>query len=150
VTAPGSHEEPAHRSSRVAAPGHISPAGSEPPLQDVLVDLWQNLQKLVRQEVALASAELEVKARKLKAEAVAAALGAALLAAGGLALVAAVVLLLDRVMAAWLAALLTGGGLAGAGFALLKSSKPSAADIVPQRSLQNLQSDIQTFREPTK
>jgi hypothetical protein len=63
----------------VASAGHVGPRGNEPPLQDVLVELWQNLEKLVRQEVALASAEIDVKARKLEAEAVAAAVGAALL-----------------------------------------------------------------------
>jgi hypothetical protein len=133
-----------------ASPGNVNRAGGEPPLQDVLVELWQNLEKLVRQEVALASAEIDVKARKLKAEAVAAAIGAALLMAGALALVAAVILLLDTFMAAWLSALITGGVLAASGFALLKSSKPSAADLVPKRSLQNLETDIQTLRESTK
>jgi hypothetical protein len=116
----------------------------------VLVELWQNLEKLVRQEVALASAEIDVKARKLKAEATAAAIGAAMLLAGCLALVAGVILLLDQVMAAWLAALITGGGLTGIGFGLLAANKPSAADVVPQRSVQNLKTDIQTLRESIK
>jgi hypothetical protein len=53
-------------------------------------------------------------------------------------------------MAAWLAALITGGVAAGVGFGLVKANKPSPADVVPQRSLQNIQKDLQTFRESTK
>ncbi len=156
MTAPGAPlgpprgSEPRPHSSRVASPSPVVQAGNEPPLQDVLVELWQNLEKLVRQEVALASAEIDIKAKKLKAEARGVAIGAGLLLAGALALVATVILVLDLVMAAWLAALITGGAAAGVGFALLKSSKPSAGDVVPERTLQNLQSDIQTFRESTK
>jgi Putative Actinobacterial Holin-X, holin superfamily III len=136
---------------RSAAPAHLAgPGANEPPLKDVLVELWHNLEKLVRQEIALASAELDVKAQKLKADAAQAAIGAGLLLAGALALVAAVILLLDLVMAAWLAALITGGVAAGVGFGLVKANKPSPADVVPERSLQNIQKDLQTFRESTK
>lgn len=133
------------------APTHVvGPGESEPPLKDVLVELWQNLEKLVRQEIALASAELDVKAQKLKADVAKVAIGAGLLLAGSLALVATVILLLDLVMAAWLAALITGSAAAGVGFALVKANKPSPSDVVPERSLHNIQKDLQTFRESTK
>src|SRR5690606_27129306 len=94
------------------------PAG-KPPLEDVLVELWQNMEKLMRQEVALATAELDLKAQRLKAELIASAAGAALILAGSLALVATVVLLLDLIMPAWTAALITGAASAGGGYALL-------------------------------
>jgi len=128
-----------------------SPApGADPPLKDVLVELWQNMEKLVRQEVALATAELDLKAQRLKTELAAAAIGAALLFAGGLTLVATVVLLLDLVMPAWAAALITGSVAAGAGFGLIKSKKPSLADIKPERSIRSLEKDFHTFTEPSK
>ena len=96
-----------------AAPPPLGPAAHEPPLKDVLVELWQNTEKLVRQEIALTSAELDVKAQRLKTEATGAAIGAGLLLAGALALVAAIILLLDLFLPAWLDALITGGPPSG-------------------------------------
>lgn len=135
---------------RPQAHGSLARPNSEPPLKEVLVELWQNTEKLVRQELALASAELDVKAQKLKTEVAASALGAGLIVAGALALVAAVILLLALVMPAWLAALLTSAATAGGGYALLKTKRPSIADVTPQRTLQSLKRDVQTFTEPTK
>ena len=114
------------------------------------VELWQNMEKLVRQEIALASAEIDVKAQRLKAEATGAAIGAGLLLAGALALVAAIILLLDLFLPAWLAALITGGVAAASGFALVKTNKPKPADIVPERTIQSLGKDLKTFTESTK
>jgi Putative Actinobacterial Holin-X, holin superfamily III len=127
-----------------------SAAGADPPLKDALVELWQNMEKLMRQEVALASAELDQKAQQLKTELVAVAIGAALLLAGSLALVATLVLVLDLVMPAWAAALVTGAATAGAGFALIKSKKPSVADLKPDRTIRSLEKDLHTFTESSK
>lgn len=135
---------------RPASAPALARAGEEPPLQDVLVELWHNLEKLVRQEVALAGAELDAKAQKLRAELSAMAIGAGLLLAGALTLVAAVVLILALFMPAWLAALLTGAAAAAGGFALIKSNKPTAADVVPERTIQNLKKDLRTLEESTK
>ena len=131
------------------ARGMVAPS-SEPPLKEVLVELWQNLEKLVRQEVALASTEVELKAQRFKAELLGAAVGAALMLAGGLALVAAVVLLLALVLPAWGAALITGSVAATAGFALVKTQRPALADLKPERSMSSLQKDLHTFTEPSK
>lgn len=133
-----------------AAPPPLAPAAHEPPLKDVLVELWHNLEKLVRQEIALASAEIDVKAQRLKTEATGVAIGAGLLLAGALALVAAVILLLDLFLPAWLAALITGGVAAASGFTLVKTKKPTAADIVPERTIHSLGKDLETFTESTK
>ncbi|HTV17702.1 MAG TPA: phage holin family protein [Polyangiaceae bacterium] len=144
---PGSISGTVPRPATSPPPGN---AGADPPLKDVLVELWQNLEKLVRQEIALASVELDIKAKNLKAELTAVAIGAALLLAGSLALVATVVLLLDLVMPAWAASLITGAVAAGAGFTLIKRHKPSVADVKPERTIQNLEQDLHTFTEPSK
>lgn len=123
---------------------------SEPPLKDVLVELWQNLERLVRQEIALAGAELEVKGQRLKTELTAVAIGGALLLAGSLALVATVILLLALVMPAWTASLITGAVASGIGFGVIKAKKPSVADIKPERTIRSLEKDLHTFTEPTK
>lgn len=122
-------------------------AGSDPPLQEVLVELWQNVEKLMRQEVALARTELEAKADALKADAIAAGAGTVLALASVLTLVATVILLLSQVMVPWLAALITSLVTGGAGYALLKKGKPSAADFTPERSMKSVKKDLQTFRE---
>jgi uncharacterized membrane protein YqjE len=121
--------------------------GSDPPLQETLADLWDHLSKLVQQEIALAKAEVGEKAQRLKTELLSSVAGAALLLAGLLALVAAVILLLAHVMPAWIAALITGAVVGGVGYALLARQRPSAAQVVPERTLQNLKKDVQTFTE---
>jgi uncharacterized membrane protein YqjE len=120
---------------------------SEPPLQETLVDLWENISKLMQQEIALARAELGEKAQRLRAELLGSIAGAALLLAGLLALVAAVILLLARVMPDWVAALLTAVAAGGGGYLLLAKQRPSIADITPERTLQNLKKDVQSFTE---
>lgn len=128
-----------------------APVGSEqPPLKELLVDLWQNIEKLVRQEITLASTELEVKAKKLKAELASSAIGAGMLLAGVLAFVAAVILLLALAMPAWLAALVTSGVTCGGGYLLIRRGTPSIDDVKPERTMQNIKKDLQTFTEATK
>jgi len=147
---------PLPRSATPIAPvgPSVAPAartgGGEPPLQDVLVELWQNIEKLMRQEVALARTELEEKASALKARVIASAAGAGLLLASSLALTATIILVLSLVVAPWLAALITTIATGGVGYALLQKGKPSASDVTPERSLNSVKKDIQTFREAAK
>lgn len=140
---------------RPVAPGPGGPAGahdtdSEPPLREVLVELWQNVEKLVRQEVTLARAELDAKATKLKADAIASAAGIVLSLASALTLVATIVLLLSEVMEPWLAGLITTAVTGAAGYLMLKKGTPSAADLTPQRTLESVKKDIVTFKEAGK
>lgn len=123
----------------------------EPAFRDVVVDLWQNTEKLVRQEMALASAELDVKAQKLKTDVGAMAIGGAVLHAALLAFVAAVILLLANVMDAWLAALIVAVAAAGTGYLLIKKHQNiSAKDVTPTRTIGSIQQDMQTFKEALK
>jgi hypothetical protein len=135
---------------RPQPPPRVSGGEGEPPLKDVLVELWQNMERLVRQELALAGAELDSKAQRLATELRAVAVGAALLVAGGLALVATVILLLALVMPAWTASLITGAVAAGVGFGLIQAKKPSPRELVPERTIRSVQKDLNTFREPMK
>lgn len=134
---------------RPASSNSASAVATEPPLQEVLVELWQNLEKLMRQELALASAELDVKAQQLKRDATAFGVGASMLLVGALALVASLILLLSEVMPAWVAALITGGTAVGIGVALLQK-RPNLADLKPNRTLESIQKDVQIFREARK
>ena len=131
-------------STRASAPS------AEPPLKEVLVELWRNTETLVRQEIQLARTELDVKTRKLKTELVAAAIAGGLMLCGVLSLVAALILLLALAIPAWAAALAVGLVASGAGYALLQAKEPHPGELVPERTLQNLQRDVQTFKESTK
>jgi putative superfamily III holin-X len=147
----GANTPPPGSSIPRPAPRASSPVESgEPPLKEVLVDLWGNTEKLVRQEIALASAELEVKAKKLKTEVAASAVAAGMLLAGTLALVAAIILLLSEAMAPWLAALITSAVTVGGGIILIKTKSPTVADVTPERTLQSLKKDLHTFKEVSK
>ncbi|HEY7639722.1 MAG TPA: phage holin family protein [Steroidobacteraceae bacterium] len=78
---------------------------------------------LVRNEVALAKAELSASTTRAKAG-VAALIGAvATLLAGSLALVAAIILALAKVMDPWLAALIVGVVISAVGLALLMGAR---------------------------
>jgi hypothetical protein len=129
------------------SPGELH--GSDPPIKDVLVELWQNIEKLMRQELALASAELDLKTQRLKRDAAAFGAGAGMILAGALALVAAIILLLAQVMPAWVAALLTSAATTGIGFGLL-SKRPSMSELTPDRTLGNIKKDAQIFTEARK
>jgi len=135
---------------RPATTSGATAAGGEVPLKEVLVELWHNIEKLLRQEVALARAEIQTKASQLRAHLVGSAAGAVLVLCSVLSLVAAVILLLSEVMRPWLAALVTSGASAGIGYALLKTAKPRTSDVTPERTIENVKKDLQTFREAGK
>lgn len=81
----------------------------------IVADVWENAEKLVRQELELGLAEIDRRVEKLKVGLMTAAIGGAVLYAGVLVLLAAVVMGLGTVMAPWLAALIVGVLVTGAG-----------------------------------
>jgi hypothetical protein len=89
----------------------------------LLSRLFADLAALLRNEVALAKAELSASTTRAKAG-IAALIGAvATLLAGALALVAAIILGLARFMEPWLAALIVGVVITGVGIALLMGAR---------------------------
>jgi hypothetical protein len=152
----------------VGAPLDVAPekaraSGDQRTVGEVVTHLWENAETLVRQEMRLGIAEAEEKVEllkadlddrlaKLKLELAAKAIGGAVAIGGALALVAGIVLLLSEVMAPWVAAFLTGVVFAGIGVALLKRkvelpAPPSAADLIPQRTVANIKADTQAIEE---
>lgn len=125
----------------------VGPDKTERPLKELFVELWENTEKLVRQEAKLASIEVDTKVSKLKTDVSAMAIGGAMLYAGLLALIAGVILLLGKFIAPWLAALLVGGAVVGVGYALLQKRKNLSDDLVPRRTIQHVKEDVHTFTE---
>jgi len=134
--------------------GTLEPVGgdkSERPIRELLVELWENTETLVRQEVKLASAELDEKVARAKADVVKAAIGGAMLYVGVLALTAGVILFLAKFMAPWVAAVLVAVVMVGVGYFLVQKGKELNADkLTPHRTIRSVRQDVQTFREATK
>ena len=127
-------------------------ASSERPLGELVSELWENSETLVRQEFKLAVAELDSRVDDAKTGLQHAAAGGAVLYAGLLAVVAALILLLAEVMAPWLAAALVGIVVMGIGFAVLRSGSQRLRpeNMKPERSIDSIRRDVGSFQEAVK
>jgi Putative Actinobacterial Holin-X, holin superfamily III len=106
---------------------------------------------LVRNEVALAKAELSESSTRAKAGVVALIGAVSTLLAGSLALVAALVLGLSKVMEAWLAALIVGVAITAVGLLLLQGARkklvPPHVEI--DRTRQGVRQDVEVLARRT-
>jgi len=104
--------------------------------------LTHELSRLFRQELALATAELTQTASKTLGALSAAAAGAGVLYAGLLVLLAAAVLGLSQVMAAWLAALIVGVVVSVVGVGTLVAGTRKVPDTMrPRRTARSVSKD---------
>jgi hypothetical protein len=105
--------------------------------------LVDELSTLIRQELALATAEISRSMRVLLTGAASLAVGGAVLYTGFLALVAAAILGLAKVLAPWLATLAMGGAILIVGAVLvivgIRSLDPST--LKPSRTTESLRRD---------
>ncbi|MBA3319668.1 MAG: phage holin family protein [Gemmatimonadales bacterium] len=113
--------------------------------------LTQDLSLLVRQETQLAKTEIQEKISRASRDLVSLAAGGVVALVGGLALTAAIILLLvDPIgLAPWLAALLVGVLLAGGGYVLLRGGLRDLKELdpAPRRTVESLKQDIQAVKE---
>jgi uncharacterized membrane protein len=114
-------------------------------------ELSQDVALLVRQEAQLAKTEMQQKLSKVTTDLVSLATGGVVALVGGLALTAAVILLLiDPVgIEPWLAALLVGALLAIAGWVMLRRGLKDLkrTDPTPRRTVESIKADIQWAKE---
>ncbi len=113
---------------------------------ELVKDLSREISQLVRQEIALAKAEMTEKGKK-------AGVGAGMLSGAAVLALAAVggsmatfILLLDRVMPAWLAALLVTLVYAAVAGVLALRGKHRIADAgpaAPQQTIESVKEDVQ-------
>jgi hypothetical protein len=115
----------------------------------LFADLAREASRLVRQEFALAKAELIDRSAQVGAGVAFCIAGGLVVFAGGLVLLAAAVLALTLVLPPWGAALAVGGMVTLVGLAiLLKGRRDMAArNLVPRRTLRTLQQDAQWAKE---
>lgn len=113
----------------------------------IVADMWENGEKLLRTEVALGLAELQVRADKLKKSLVDGALTGAVYNAGMLVLLAAAVLGLSEVMAPWLAALIVGVAAVAGGYALQKRAAENGREAVKDLDNPRTQRTVKAMKE---
>jgi len=118
-------------------------------LGELLGDLSREVTTLVRQEMALAKAEVGQKASKIGKDVGFIAAGGLVAYAGVLALVAFLILALDHVMPLWAAALVVGLVVAGAGAALVMQglNHLRKADLAPRETIETLKEDARWMKE---
>lgn len=120
---------------------------SDKPLSALFSELTNETVDLVRQEVALARAEMSKKISSAQAGLTSVAIGAAILMAGLfivlLAVVNMVAMLLPPDLAPWLAPLIVGAVVALIGYGMLKggSHKLQPKNLVPERTMHSFKRD---------
>lgn len=123
------------------------------PLPGLVADLWRESAELVREEAALAKAELTQKATRLGLGMVWLALGGAVLLAGMLFLlvagVAGLAMVLPEDHAAWLAPLIVGLAVAPVGLLLMLHGRSSLTpeNLKPTQSARSVRKDVQVLKE---
>ena len=114
-------------------------------------ELSQDMGLLVRQEAQLAKTEMQAKLSKVTGDLVSLAAGGLVAMVGGLALTAAVILLLiDPIgLKPWLAALLVGAVLGIVGWVMLQRGLKDlkGTDPTPRRTVETIKDDIQWAKE---
>lgn len=122
------------------------------PLGDLFGDLAKEMSNLVRQEVALAKVEMTQKARRIGKNVGYLVVGGAIGYAALLAVIAAVIMLLDRYMPIWGAALVVGILIAGISWLLIGKALNALqeTEITPRETVETLKEDAAWVKQQIK
>lgn len=122
------------------------------PLGDLFGDLASDMSSLVRQEVALAKLEITQKAKYLGRNVGYLVVGGAVAYAGLLAVIAAIIMLLDNYMPAWGAALLVGVVVALIAWMMIGKAVAALqqADLTPHETVETLKEDATWVKQQIK
>ncbi len=122
-------------------------------LGELFSELTRELTALVRQEAALARAELTEKAREVGKNVGFLAVGGAVAYAGFLALIAAVIVGLGQLgLPWWLSALIVGLVVAGIGYFLVQKGLTALkqVNLAPQQTIETLKEDKEWAKEQVR
>ena len=119
---------------------------------ELFSELANESSQLVRQEIALAKAELTEKATRIGRDVGFLALGGALAYAALLALLAALIIALANAMPWWLAALLVAVvvGVVASVLVLRSLTALKKTKLAPQQTVETLKEDVQWAKQQTK
>lgn len=131
----------------------VRETGSSRSIAQLTNDLSEQLSRLVRDEMRLATAELQGKAKRLGMASGALTVAGVLALVAVLAFVAAAVLGVATALPAWLAALLVGGGLlviAGMAGLVGKVQLNRATPPTPTEAVRSTQRDLEVVKESVR
>jgi Putative Actinobacterial Holin-X, holin superfamily III len=122
------------------------------PLGDLFSDLASEMSELVRKEVALAKLEVGQKAKYIGRNVGYLVVGGAVAYAAMLAVIAALIMLLDKVMPNWGAALVVGLVVGAIGWLLVSKARAAlqATDVTPQQTVETLKEDAAWVKQQIK
>ena len=122
------------------------------PLGDLFGDLASEMSNLVRQEVALAKVEVAQKAKYVGRNVSYLVVGGAVAYAALLAIVAAIIMLLAKVLPDWGAALLVGVVIGVVGWLLIGKAMMALqnTDLTPRETVETLKEDATWMKEQIK
>ena len=122
------------------------------PLGDLFSDLATEMSNLVRQEVALAKVEITQKAKYVGRNVGYLVVGGAVAYAALLAIIAAIIMLLARIMPDWGATLLVGVVVGGIGWMLIGKAMMAIqqADLTPRETVETLKEDATWMKQQIK
>ena len=122
------------------------------PLGDLFGDLATDMGNLVRQEVTLAKVEITQKAKYVGRNVGYLVIGGAVAYAALLAIIAALIMLLAKVVPNWGAALIVGAVVGGIGWLLIGKAMTALqqADLTPRETVETLKEDATWMKEQIK
>jgi hypothetical protein len=122
------------------------------PLGDLFGDLATEMSNLVRQEVSLAKVEITQKAKYVGRNVGYLVIGGAVAYAALLAILAAIIMLLAKVMPNWGATLIVGVVVAGIGWMLIGKAMMALqqADLTPRETVETLKEDATWMKQQIK
>ena len=122
------------------------------PLGDLFGDLASDMGSLVRQEVALAKVEITQKAKLVGRNVGYLVIGGAVAYAALLAIIAAIIMLLAKVVPHWGAALIVGAVVGGIGWLLIGKAMMTLqqAELTPRETVETLKEDATWMKQQIK
>jgi hypothetical protein len=122
------------------------------PLGDLFGDLAADMSNLVRQEVTLAKVEITQKAKYVGRNVGYLVIGGAVAYAALLAIIAAIIMLLAKVVPDWGSALIVGVVVGAIGWMLIGKAMGALqqADLTPRETVETLKEDATWMKEQIK
>ncbi len=120
-------------------------------LGELFAELSQETSTLVRQEVALAKAEMSQHASRIGKDIGFLAVGGTVLYAGFLVILAGVTIILAELMPWWLSTLLVGIIVAGVGFGLVQKGRNDLkqSTFAPKQTIETIKEDKEWLKQQT-
>ena len=122
------------------------------PLGDLFGDLASDMSSLVRQEITLAKVEISQKAKYVGRNVGYLVIGGAVAYAALLAIMAALIMLLAKVVPHWGSALIVGAVVGGIGWLLIGKAMSALqqTDLTPHETVETLKEDATWMKEQIK